>query len=206
MIKRDLGWELKQHFKDNWLSYFLVSIFLLVGIGIGLYISLTGYKYTSLLSGADKHILDYITGAAAYTSIFYSRLLNIIVCFLIILVLSLSKYSSFLAFIFLSYQTALATLSCAALITLYGLSGILNVILFVIPINLANFIALSFELCVNLERANARSRFRLGFFESFKENGFVFKIFLSLILLVVVCLFHSFILPIFLKSFVVVSY
>lgn len=198
--------NLKYHFKDNAIYYFFVLIVAALGIGVGLYISLTGYKYTALLSSADRNMFAYITGTASYSSIFYSRLIDILICFLIVFLLTLIKHTAVLSYLFLGYQMTLIVLSSAAIISLYGISGIFNVILFVVPINLANFIALAFAMVVNLERATTLSKYRLKFFESFKENDYWFKQGLSVVLLVLICALNSLILPIFIKSFVVVNY
>lgn len=197
---------LKDHFRENALYYFFAGVFALIGLGVGLYISLTGYKYTALLSSPDRNMFAYITGTAPYTSIFYSRLLNIFISIIIVFVLSLTKYTAVLGYVFLSYQMALVVLTSAALITLYGLTGILNVVLFVVPINLINIVLLTFGLEVGLERARAMSNFRLKFSESFKETDFFFKFMIFVISMIAVCLVNSFILPIFIKSFVVVTF
>ena len=197
---------IKDHFRDNALYYFFACLFTLVGLGIGLYISLTGYRYTALLSSPDKNMFAYITGTAPYTSIFYSRLINVILCVAIIFVLSLTKYTAVLGYIFLSYQMSLIVLSSAAIISLYGLTGVLNVIFFVVPVNIANYALMTFGLGIGLERARAWSNYRLRFSDSFRETGFMFKFIIYLIALVVICLLHSFVLPIFLKSFVVINY
>ncbi len=198
--------KVKEHFKNNLLAYILVIVVAVAGIVIGIYLSVTGYKYTSLLSSADKNMFDYITGSASYSSIFYARLLDAFICMLIILVFNLSIYTSFLSYIFLGYQMSLVVLSSSALITLYGFSGVINVILFVIPINLANFIIMSIAVCLGVERARAQSAYKLKFAESFKETGFFKGYFICVALMFVVCLFHSFILPLFVKSFVVINY
>ncbi len=201
-----LGDKIKQHFKDNAYLYCLVIVFATVGIVIGIYLSVTGYRYTSLLSASDKNIFDYINGTASYTSIFYARLIDVFVCLLIILVFNLSIYTSFLSYIFLSYQMALIVLSSSAIISLYGFTGIINVVLFVLPINLANFVIMSIAICISIERARAQKTYKLKFAESFKATDFFKGYFICALLMLIVCVVHSFILPLFIKSFVVINY
>ncbi len=198
--------NLKYHFKENAMLYVFAVVFALVGLAVGIYISLTGYKYTALLSPADKNMFGYITGTASYSSIFYSRLYDVLICVVIIFVLTLTSYTGILAYIFLGYQMALIVLSSAALITLYGITGILNVIFLVVPINIVNIVLFAFTLAIGLERANEQRRYKLGFVASFKETNYFFKLLLSAGALFVVCLVSSFVLPLFLKSFVVINY
>ena len=91
--------NIKAHIKRNSMSYFITCVVLLIGLIIGVVLSVTGYKYTSLLTSADKNMFDYITGEAEYSSIFYSRFGNTLLSLLILIVLSLSIYSSVLSFL-----------------------------------------------------------------------------------------------------------
>ncbi len=199
-------YQVKEHFKSNAFYYVLATIFALLGIAVGIYISVTGYRYSALLSSADRNMFSYITGNAEYTSIFYSRLINILLCVLIIFVLTLTKYTSIIGFIFLGYQSALIVLSSAAVISTYGLAGILNAILFILPVNLANFFVMTMILVVGAERAKLQSKYKLKFMVSFKENNYFMWLLVLVAILFVLCLFYSFILPITIKSFVVLNF
>ena len=198
--------QMKEHFRENTLYYFFALVFVCVGLALGLYISLTGYKYTALLSAPDKNMFSYITGTAPYTSIFYSRLVNVILTVAIIFVLTITKYTLPLSYLFLSYQMALVVLTSAAIITMYGLSGVLNVILFVVPINLVNIALMVYGVGVGHERAKLWQNYKLKFGDSFKETSFAFKFFIFAAGLFCVAIINSFILPIFIKSFVVVNF
>jgi len=173
---------------------------------LGLYLSFTDYSYTSLLSSGDKNIFDYVTGAASYTSIFYSRLINNFLLILIIFVLNLTIYTSFLSLIFIGYQSCLIVLSCSAIISLYGLSGVINVILLVIPINLLNLIIVVAMNSLCFRRAIIQNKFKLSFFESFKEELIFKHIIICVLISFILCLVYCFIVPLFMKSFVVINY
>ena len=198
--------RVRWHFKDNKGSYCLVLFVAILGIIIGVYLSVTGYRYTSLLTASDKNMFDYITGTASYTSIFYSRLIDILICSVILVVLNLCIYTSFLSFMFLGYQMALIVLSSSAIISLYGLAGIINVVLFVVPINILNFIVMAVIVCLGVERARLQNTYKLKFFESFKQTSFIKGVLICFLIELVICILHSFILPLFIKSFVVFSY
>lgn len=198
--------DIKYHFKNNFSYYLLIAIFALVGIAVGVYIALERYSYISLLNMSDKNMISYISGTANYSSIFYSHLLDILLAFSIVVLLSLNKYTCILGNIFLSYQMALIVLYVASIISLYGIAGILNCIFLILPINLANFCVLSFALGVGHERAKLQSDYKIKFGASFRENDYIFKIGLSFLTLIILCVINSFILPLFIKSFVVVNF
>ena len=197
---------LSDHFRTCVVNYFFVALFALIGIGIGIYISVTGYRYTALLTVGDKNLFAYITGTASYLSIFSSRIFDAILCVLIVFLLSLNRYIAFFGYIFLGYQMSLVVLTSAAVITLYGIGGVINTILFIVPINLVNFVALSFILCVGLERAKLQSVYGLRFGDSLKESSYFLKFFIGLLVLLLTCIISSFILPLVIKSFVVVTF
>lgn len=195
-----------EHLRKNVIYYIISCISIIVGVVVGIYLALTNYKYTSLLTATDNIMFDFINGTASYTEIFYSRLADMLLCLLIIFVFSLSVYSSIINYIFICYQTVLFVLSCGALVSLYGVIGIINVILFMIPINLLNILIMVIFNIYGIERANTCRSFSLNFFGSFKENGYLLKVLLCVLFVVVVCVLHSFILPLIIKSFIVVNY
>ena len=198
--------KIRDHFKSNSTIYLFLGIVVVCGLLLGLYFSLTGYKYRSLLSGVDKNLFDYITGAASYSSIFYSRLINIILSFVVVFVLTLSIYTSILSLLYLAYQAALIVLSCAAIISLHGLSGVLNVLLLLLPVNIINLVVLSVFCVICVRRAKDQKDYKLKFFESFREQTFLIDAGICMAVAFVLCLIYSFILPLLLKSFVVVNY
>jgi len=198
--------KIVDHFNIHKKYYYFSIISFIVGLLIGLILSFTEYAYMSLLNSSDNIIFDYITGEASYLSIFYSRIKDICLCVLIIFILNITIYTSFLSYIFVGYQMCLLVLSCAALIIMYGFSGILNVILIMLPINILNYFILNIinSLCVG--RASRQRRFKESFFSSFKGNDYFVSFCICLLVILVLCAFNCFVMPLFIKSFVVINY
>lgn len=198
--------RINYHFRRNATLYTFTILALVVGIVLGLYLTFTDFNYTSLLTSSDKTMFDYITGTASYVDIFYSRLLSILGCLFIIFIFNLSVYTSFLGYIFIGYQTTLFVLSCSAIISLYGFTGLLNVLLFILPINVANIFVMVISNVLSTRRAVDQKEYRLNFFESFKEDKYIYAFLICLLFALVICLIHSFVLPLIIKSFVVINY
>lgn len=197
---------ISEHFKNNKKGYIFSLLSVLIGIIVGLYLSFADYSYTSLLSSSDKNIFDYVTGSVSYSSVFYSRLLNNLLFILIIFVLNLTVFTSFLSLIFIGYQTCLIVLSCTAIISLYGFSGVLNVVLLVVPINVLNLVIILIMNSLCFKRAYNQNKYKLRFIDSFKEEDFLKQFFICLVISFILCFIYCFIVPLFIKSFVVINY
>ena len=198
MIKQidNINENIKQHLRDNVKAYILILFSVIIGIIVGIYLGVTGYKYTSLLTTGDKLMFDYITGTASYMSIFYSRISVCIISIIIIFVFNLTYYLSFFNYLYIGYQTALLVLSSIGIISLKGLAGIINVVLFI----------LSLMMGVSIERAREQFKFKSSFYDSFYNTNYLKKISMCACCLFVVCLFSSLILPLIFKSFIIILY
>lgn len=196
----------KSHFKENSFRYVLIIVSCAVGICLGIYFAVSGFSYVSLLTSGDKNMFGYISGTAEYGSIFWSRFLSLFLCVVLIFCFNIVRETAFLNYFYLAYQMCLIVLSASAIITVYGLYGIINVILFVIPINLVNFCLISYLSVLSMDRAYFWKSFRTTFVSSFKEVSYVKKFLITLSLLFVFCIVYSFVFPLILKSFVVVNY
>lgn len=208
MIKQidNINENIKQHLRDNVKAYILILFSVIIGIIVGIYLGVTGYKYTSLLTTGDKLMFDYITGTASYMSIFYSRISVCIISIIIIFVFNLTYYLSFFNYLYIGYQSALLVLSSIGIISLKGLAGIINVVLFLIPLNLLNLFILSLMMGVSIERAREQFKFKSSFYDSFYNTNYLKKISMCACCLFVVCLFSSLILPLIFKSFIIILY
>lgn len=194
------------HFKDNLYRYIIIFASCILAVAVGIYLAVCGFSYSSLLTSADKNLFGYISGTAEYGSIFWSRFLSLLLCLVLIFCFNIVRETAFLNYAYLAYQMCLVVLSSSAIISLYGLSGILNVIFFVAPINIINFLILSFVSVVSMERASYAKKFRVGFFASFKECSYWKKFLLCFVIIFILCAIYSFVLPLLLKSFVIVNY
>lgn len=198
--------KLKSHLRDNMKTYYLILLFAILGLGVGLYLTLTGYKNTSLLVTDDKLLFDYITGTASYLAIFYTRLKTMLLSVLIILLCNLTYYTGFINYIYLVYQSSLIVLSCSGIISLYRLSGILNVIFFTIPVNVLNIITLSYLIAISLERSREMHKYKTRFIDSFKQSNYFIKLGFGVLFMLLQIFISSFILPLFMRSLTTLIY
>ncbi len=201
-----LKYQIKEHFKENLTRYIIIIFSSLIAIVCGIYFAISGFSYSSLLTSSDKNIFAYISGTAEYSSIFMTRFWSLFLCIILIFCFNLVRETAFLNYVYLGYQMCLIVLSSSAIISLYGFTGIVNVVCFVVPINLVNFGILAYMSVISMARASDAKSFKLGFFSSFKERYYLRKFFVSVLILFVFCAVYSFVLPLVLKSFVVINY
>lgn len=206
MDKYSMKLNIKNHLKDNAVRYYLILFASIVGLALGIYFAISGFSYSSLLTNADKNMFAYISGTASYSSIFWSRLTSLLICVLLIFVFNLVRETAFLNYIYLAYQFCLIILSSSAIITMYGLSGVLNVIFFMLPINLMNYGLICFMAVISEQRSAFAKQYRLSFVSSFKEVSYFKKFLVALLIVFVFCLIYSFVYPLVFKSIVVINY
>ena len=184
----------------------LVLLFVAIGIIFGFFAINSDVSFNSILNPSDKQMFDFIAGTSSGVSIFFDKLIEFLFIFLIIFVFTLSIYSSFLAFLFIAYQSFLLVITCSVIIGLYNFVGILNVILFVVPINIIFFVILFYTVCVCVLRAHDCKKYNLTFVASFKYLNYFKKMLFCFALAVCICLIHSFVIPFLLRSFILFAY
>lgn len=206
MNKFDLKNYIYLHFKENVTRYYLILFSSLIGIVIGIILSLNGFSHTSLLKITDKTLIDFIAGTVNYGDIFLSSVVKNTCIILIIFVFNLVWQTAFLNYVLICYQTSLVVLVANAIMSLYGISGIINSALIIFPLNLLYIMIYSYLACICMKRASDCRSLNLPFGAGFKNVGFWAEFAAALIMLFVFSLIYSFILPIFIKSFVLITY
>ena len=155
--------------------------------------------YTSI----EISLTDIITSDYSGASLFFSGLIRLFIPLSIIFVLFLCKWTKFLAFIYYGYQAMLLGASTASLVAGSGISGIINLLFVVLPINIVNFFILSSAVIIFYKRYKLAKTQRITLVHSL-------KIMLPKILMIVVgCLFsafiYGFIYPLLLKSIIIIN-
>ncbi len=206
MNKFDIKSYIYIHFKDNAVRYYLILFSVLLGFVVGIILSLSGFSHTSLLKVSDKTLLEFISGTAAYSDIFLSRLISIVCLVLIIFVFNLVHHTAFLNYLLIGYQACLVVLVANAVISIYGVVGIINSFVILIPINILNIFTYSYLTCICMKRASDSHNLNSTFGEGFKNSSFWIEFTFALIILFVFCMIYSFVLPFFIKSFVLITY
>lgn len=192
------AFDVKYHFKVNKNLYICFAVFALLGVAIGLGVVFSGDHYLYMLSSNNKILYAYISGTADTIEIFGRKLLSFMVPEILIFLLGLNYYVSFLSYIFVGYQFALFVMTGASLISVYGISGLLNFLLLVLPINLMYFAILVFfaVTCIGRSRvAQQCGRFGYGF-----DEAFILKAVLSTATIICLTVVACILLPLFLKN------
>lgn len=186
--------------KKLYLFSLLVSV---AGLILGIILSTTGGMEGGVYSTGQTSLYDIIVNDYSAFSLLWENLIRLILPLLIIYLLSLTKYTSFLAFIYLGYQSMLLGASIIGLVQENGVAGIINGLVVVLPINAVNFLLLVSGLVVFIKRLNLSISQRITILHST-------KIMLPKLLYIFVCalfasFIYAFIYPLLLRSMVVIN-
>lgn len=192
------SYDVRYHFRQNSGRYIAFSVFAILGIAIGIFVVFSNENYLSLLSTNNKILYTFINGTANTTQIFGRKLMSFMIPLLLVFLLGLNYYVSFLSYVFVAYQFALLVMSSASLVTVYGISGLINVLFLMLPINFIFFAILIFFAVTCIVRSKAATecgRFGYGY-----DSRFFFKMALAIIGVIALTFVACMILPLFLKN------
>lgn len=176
----------------------MLFLCLIVGLVVGMVLVFTSSHFVGLLTGSNKSLYAFINGTADYFGLFWKRFLSFLVPTILIFVVTLNYFLGFVGYLFITYQSALFVLSCSAVIKTYALSGFLNVLFIMIPINVIYFGVLFYLVVVCMKRAKLASRYK-SFAYGF-DGVFFSKISICVGVLLFVSFFACIIYPIFLRN------
>jgi len=191
-------YDIKFHIRHYKTIYFMFFLCLIIGVVCGLVIIFSSESYLALLTSKNKSLYPYINGTANYVANFWKQFLFFIGPLVLIFMLNMNYYTGVLSYLFITYQSGLLALSCAAIIKTYGVSGVFNVLLVVLPINilyLCIMVFFSVTCLVRSRQAFLGRNFAYGFNRVFYSK-IIWSFIAVLVLSVVVC----FVYPLFLKS------
>lgn len=170
-------------------------LFVLIGIVIGIFIVATSERYLSLIKADDKVLFDFINGKATFSKQMFRLLSKFVFPLIVLFLFNLSGYTSFLSFLFLSYNGVLFFMSSYAVIAEFGFAGALSFIFLFLPVNVLVIAEMIFfnEVCwTRGNLAKKYKRFFFGFDESFWIKilfviaaALVVSVFLTILYLVV---------------------
>ena len=170
-----------------------------LGVIIGLIIAFSTEGYLELLNTDSKILIKMINGTGGYSSVFWSRLLSIIVLMIIIFILNLHHISAYFSFILITYQSSLFIMTFVEILEVCGLSGLFGAIIVFLPINLVYLcLLIIFSAICYIRSSEAKQTKKIS--TGLRDSWFVLSIsslilFAVIFCFVVVCLF-----PLFLKS------
>ena len=158
----------------------------------------TSTHFVGLLTSGNKSLYAFINGTADYFGLFWKKFLSFSVPVVLICLVSLNYFSGYICYLFITYQSSLFVLSCSAVIKTYALSGFLNVLFIMIPINIVYFGVLFYLVAVCMKRSRLASKYKT-FGYGFDEIYF-FKVAMCVGVLLMVSFFACMLYPIFLKN------
>lgn len=191
--------DIKYYFKKHSSKYISFIAVVLVGVVFGIVIAMSNDGYLKLLTKENKILYSVINGSAKTGSLFWKKLIQLLSPVLLIFLVNLNYYLSFLSYVIIAYQTSLLTMSIFAVVASYGVSGVLNVIFIMIPINALYIFVLIYFSVVNLERIKVASRNK-NFLFGIKDSCYLSQVICSIIGVVVIVFIGVMILPMFLKN------
>lgn len=173
---------------------------MLVGIVLGFVVVFANDSdsYLKLLNSENKSLYSYITGTAETGAIFWRTFMTFAIPFALIFVLNLNFYTGLTSYVFITYQSALLIMSCASVAGTYGVSGIINIVFVMLPVNLLYFCVMAFfaVTCISRSKLSHKTRtFKIGF-----DGVFFLKIALGFAAVLLVTIIACLLYPLFLKN------
>ena len=186
--------------------YIFSLLSIIVGIVIGLILSFSYNDIDYVLNLSNKNYNDYLNGTAELSLIFVNNFKWIIIGNLICALLSICMFTYFLGLIYIAYQSSVLVMTIFSVISNFKFSGILNSILFILPFNLVIIICLLLNLTLLYSFFRDNRKNKLSLFNIQNDKFIFFKLIIVLLIEVLTCLILSFIVPIMLKSLIIVSF
>ncbi len=198
-ISRCIKFDIKEYFKNNLSLYISFLIVFLVGVVFGIINSLSSDNYLKILTKENKILYSFINGSIKVGSVFGKYLWKLILPLFLIFVLGLNFYFCLFSYLIIGYQSSVLIMSIFAMVSTYGLSGVLNVLFIMLPINLIYIMALIIFASENLKRsyrAIKLKKFAIGY----ADDKYIFSLVVSILCVIIISLFGSIIIPLFLKN------
>lgn len=178
----EISFNLKDHFSKFKKMYIFLLLIMLIGLATGM---LTAFKYTgditiTLLN--DNALVGFLEGKVGAFNLLLKRIFAFCILFFIIFAINIKKFTCFLNFFLILYESYLLGLNCAIFIMLFNISGVINVFLVYLPCHLISLVALMGLSTIFCSSCFHLRKYRENIFSQFfwQENGRSIIIFLSI--------------------------
>lgn len=198
-LSRITRFDIKEYLKSNLSIYISFLIVFLIGIIFGIINSISSENFLKVLTKDNKILYSFINGSVKIGSVFGKYLWKLILPLILIFILGLNFYSSLFSYLIVGYQSSVLMMSIFAIITTYGLSGVLNVLFIIVPINLVYMLALIVFAAENLKRSYKAYKLKMTF-SGFNEYEYILSLIFSILVVIVICFVGAIIIPLFLKN------
>ena len=204
-INKISKYEIKYYFKRHSSIYVSFLIVFLVGVIFGVLNSLSSDSYLKLLTKDNKILYSIINGSSKMGSMFGKNIIKLYGPMILIFLLNLNFYLGLLSYVLIAYQSSMLTLSIFALVSMYGLSGVLNAIFIVVPINVIYIFNLIFFSVTSLKRSKAALKNK-NILYGLKNSEYLMPTTLSISITFLIIIIAVIILPMFLKTAIFIFY
>lgn len=204
-INKISKYEIKYYFKRHSSIYISFLIVFLVGVIFGVLNSISSDSYLKLLTKENKILYSIINGSSKMGSMFGKNIIKLYGPMILIFLLNLNFYLGLLSYVLIAYQSSMLTLSIFALVSMYGLSGVLNAIFIVVPINVIYIFNLIFFSVTSLKRSKAALKNKNVLY-GFKNSEYLIPTTLSISITFLIIIIAVIILPMFLKTAIFIFY
>lgn len=138
----EVSFNLKDHFVKYKKMYFAFVFIMLIGLVAGM---LTAFKYSGEITIQhlnDNILVGFLEKKVGIFNLLLKRIFSFCLLFFILLLINFKKFTCFLNFILILYESYLLGLNSAVFIMLFNISGILNVFIVYLPCHLISILAL----------------------------------------------------------------
>ena len=200
----NLAFDIKDHFRRFRKFYFIFLGLALIGIITGI---LTVFKFSGEIELEhlnDSVLIDFLSGDIGAFMLLIRRIFGFSLLFFILYLINIKRFTCFLNFLLILYQAYILGQNCAVLITLFNLSGIINVFIVYLPCHLIMLVALMGLSSIFCSSCFSYRRFGENIFCSafWQQNGRSIVCFLVLALVAIIL--ETILLPTFCNVFLVI--
>lgn len=196
--------DIKRFIVSNKLLFLVSLLFIFIGMVIGVVIEVGTSDTLTIFASSTVSLSDIITGDYSAWTLFFSCFKKLLLAVVILFVLSLTKWTSLLNYIYLAYQGMLVSMTATNLVYINGIAGALNVVLFTMPVNLINLLIIAYASSLFIKRREYQKTYNKPFKGSFSVY---IRQFIGLaVVMVLASLVYGVIYPVLLRSIVVISY
>lgn len=194
-------YNIKDYIKENkktFIYLFVVSVF---GFLLGIYLSIVEIDFLDVLKEKDEILFDLIKGEASISNLFFNKLLDCLLIFVLIFIFNITFYTWIFNYFFVAYQSLLFGASLVALTSTYNLVGIFCVFL-ILPLNIISIVAITSMIVVLSNRAKFSHKHNVSFRDSFIYQKVFIKLVVCFSIFILAILLYSVVYGVLLKSFV----
>lgn len=154
-----LKYSLREHFSQYKGCYIICAIFIVIGLLTGFFTAFRFSESVSCENITDVVLVDYLKRKSGWFAILLSRVFSLLTICIILFILSLNKWTSFLSVFVLIYQAYLIGLNSAILIILFNVSGAINVFIVYLPCSLAVLLGMAIICAVFMKNSWVYARY-----------------------------------------------